>query len=74
MRGEQRSDVPPPVYDLFAVSEHSGGLGGGHYTAVAKSPDSDEWINYNDSYCSRASTDDIVTPAAYILFYKRRYV
>jgi ubiquitin C-terminal hydrolase len=22
-----------PVYDLFAVSHHSGGLGGGHYTA-----------------------------------------
>lgn len=33
----------PPVYDLFAVSEHSGGLGGGHYTAVAKSPDTDKW-------------------------------
>jgi ubiquitin carboxyl-terminal hydrolase 4/11/15 len=26
----------PPVYDLYAVSEHSGGLGGGHYTAMAK--------------------------------------
>ena len=25
-----------PVYDLYAVSVHSGGLGGGHYTAYAK--------------------------------------
>ena len=23
------------LYDLYAVSEHSGGLGGGHYTATA---------------------------------------
>lgn len=23
----------PPVYDLYAISNHMGGLGGGHYTA-----------------------------------------
>eukprot|EP00184_Porphyridium_aerugineum_P008474 CAMPEP_0184692250 /NCGR_PEP_ID=MMETSP0313-20130426/804_1 /TAXON_ID=2792 /ORGANISM="Porphyridium aerugineum, Strain SAG 1380-2" /LENGTH=1268 /DNA_ID=CAMNT_0027150069 /DNA_START=258 /DNA_END=4064 /DNA_ORIENTATION=- len=28
----------PPIYDLFAVSNHFGSLGGGHYTAYAKSP------------------------------------
>jgi hypothetical protein len=32
-----------PIYDLFGVSEHSGGLGGGHYTAVCKSPGTNEW-------------------------------
>lgn len=42
VRGEQMG-ISPPMYDLFAVSEHSGGLGGGHYTAVAKTPDTDEW-------------------------------
>lgn len=26
----------PHVYDLYAVCEHQGGLGGGHYTAVVK--------------------------------------
>jgi len=25
----------PQIYDLFAVSEHFGGMGGGHYTACA---------------------------------------
>ena len=26
----------PPIYDLFAVSNHSGKLSHGHYTAMAK--------------------------------------
>jgi ubiquitin C-terminal hydrolase len=26
------------VYDLYAVSNHFGGLDGGHYTAYCKSP------------------------------------
>lgn len=25
-----------PIYDLYAISNHYGGLGGGHYTAYAK--------------------------------------
>lgn len=25
-----------PIYELYAVSNHYGGLGGGHYTAYAK--------------------------------------
>jgi Ubiquitin carboxyl-terminal hydrolase len=33
----------PPVYDLYAVSQHSGGLGGGHYTAVCKNHIDNNW-------------------------------
>ncbi len=33
----------PPVYDLYAVSHHSGGLGGGHYTATCKNFHNDKW-------------------------------
>ena len=33
----------PPIYDLFAVSEHSGGLGGGHYTACCKNSLDGRW-------------------------------
>lgn len=36
------------VYDLFAVSEHSGGLGGGHYTATARNFKNSTWYAYND--------------------------
>jgi len=65
------------TYDLYAVSEHSGGLGGGHYTAVARNmedlPDaSGEWFAFNDSGVSRSDPRRVVTPRAYVLFYKRR--
>jgi ubiquitin carboxyl-terminal hydrolase 4/11/15 len=39
----QGAELPPPIYDLFAVSEHSGGLGGGHYTAICKTPGTEDW-------------------------------
>lgn len=35
------------VYDLFAVDNHYGGLGGGHYTAFAKNFLTGEWYEYN---------------------------
>ena len=62
----------PPLYDLYAVSLHSGGLGGGHYTAICKNSASNRWFNFNDSYVSSASANDAVTASAYVLFYKRR--
>ena len=33
-------------YDLYAVSNHYGGLGGGHYTAYAKN--GNKWFEFND--------------------------
>lgn len=35
------------IYDLFAVDNHYGGLGGGHYTAFAKNFMTNEWNEYN---------------------------
>ena len=35
------------VYDLIAVDNHYGGLGGGHYTAVAQNFFNKEWYDYN---------------------------
>ena len=36
-----------PVYDLFAVDNHYGGLGGGHYTAFAQNFIDKNWYEYN---------------------------
>ena len=58
-------------YDLFAVSQHFGGTGGGHYTAVCKNFDG-RWYSYNDSSCSSSSPGNVVTSAAYVLFYRRK--
>lgn len=35
------------IYDLIAVDDHWGGLGGGHYTAFAKNFIDGEWYEYN---------------------------
>ncbi len=60
------------TYDLFAVSNHMGGLNTGHYTAYALSPMRGQWIEYNDSQVRAASVSDVVSDAAYLLFYRRK--
>ena len=43
----KQEDGKSPVYDLFAVDNHYGGLGGGHYTAYAKNFLDKIWYEYN---------------------------
>ncbi|XP_043563605.1 ubiquitin carboxyl-terminal hydrolase 4 isoform X1 [Chiloscyllium plagiosum] len=62
----------PCIYDLVAVTNHYGGMGGGHYTAYAKNKIDGQWYYFDDSSVSGASEDQIVTKAAYVLFYQRR--
>ena len=57
-------------YDLFAVSQHYGSTGFGHYTAVCKN--NGKWYSYNDSSCSSTSESDALSSAAYVLFYRRQ--
>ncbi len=33
----------PPLYDLYAVSQHSGSIAGGHYVAVCKNAKNGKW-------------------------------
>ena len=62
-----------PVYDLFAVSNHYGSLGGGHYTAYCKVPGEDgRWHCFDDSSVRPVSESLVASPAAYVLFYRRR--
>ncbi|EGX94391.1 ubiquitin C-terminal hydrolase, putative [Cordyceps militaris CM01] len=69
----EKEDGKSEVYDLIAVDDHYGGLGGGHYTAYAKNFVDGKWYNYNDSSVSLVSDpQSVITSAAYLLFYKRR--
>jgi ubiquitin C-terminal hydrolase len=42
-----KEDGKQDVYDLIAVDDHWGGLGGGHYTAFAKNFIDGQWYEYN---------------------------
>merc|ERR1719193_304849 len=58
------------TYDLYGASMHSGGLGGGHYTAYVQSLVSGDWYHMNDSSASTTRDEDTQSPAAYLLFYR----
>lgn len=61
-----------PIYDLYAVSNHFGGMGGGHYTAFCQMPDNKKWYDFDDSTVTEIDSKDVQSPAAYVLFYHRR--
>lgn len=56
-------------YKLYAVSEHMGCIGSGHYTAHAFT--NGKWYSFNDGVARPCSAHSIHTPNAYILFYER---
>lgn len=70
-------DSIPLLYDLFGVVNHYGRMGFGHYTAHARRWDESgterEWAEFDDENVTNVTnTGSIVSPAAYVLFYKRR--
>ena len=64
----------PQRYKFYAVSEHMGGLGGGHYIAHAAVQDAtggEQWYEFNDSSVSSSTREDAHSQLAYVLFYVR---
>ncbi|XP_038706727.1 ubiquitin carboxyl-terminal hydrolase 8 isoform X1 [Tripterygium wilfordii] len=57
-------------YMLYAISNHYGSMGGGHYTAFVHHG-GDRWYDFDDSHVHPISQDKIKTSAAYVLFYRR---
>ncbi|KAL2945524.1 Ubiquitin carboxyl-terminal hydrolase 8 [Bienertia sinuspersici] len=57
-------------YVLYAISNHYGSLGGGHYTAFIHHGGG-RWYDFDDSNVSPINEDTIKTSAAYVLFYRR---
>lgn len=66
--GEQKESV----YDLAAVSNHHGNLGGGHYTAYGRSSEDGQWYKFDDESTRVVNKENVITDSAYILYYIRR--
>jgi ubiquitin carboxyl-terminal hydrolase 4/11/15 len=66
------STKEPLLYDLYAVDEHLGGLGGGHYRAYAKNFQDGHWYHFDDTHVTNSTAKDSVNSSAYLLFYRRR--
>jgi len=61
------------AYDLYAVSNHMGSMGSGHYTGYAKNPTDQKWYLFDDSVVTGPVEEKVVkSKSAYVLFYRRR--
>ncbi|XP_038137311.1 ubiquitin carboxyl-terminal hydrolase 19 isoform X3 [Cyprinodon tularosa] len=77
--GQKDEMQQPPIYDLYAVINHYGGMIGGHYTAYARLPSDKNsqrsdvgWRLFDDSTVTTVEESQVVTRYAYVLFYRRR--
>ncbi|XP_012778509.2 ubiquitin carboxyl-terminal hydrolase 19 isoform X1 [Maylandia zebra] len=77
--GQKDEMQQPPIYDLYAVINHYGGMIGGHYTAYARLPSDKNsqrsdvgWRLFDDSTVTMVDESQVVTRYAYVLFYRRR--
>jgi len=61
-----------PQYELYAVSNHFGSLGGGHYIAHAKNKKDGKWYRFDDSSVQHIDNSKIKSSSAYMLFYQRK--
>uniref|UniRef100_A0A8C8SLP2 Ubiquitin carboxyl-terminal hydrolase n=1 Tax=Pelusios castaneus TaxID=367368 RepID=A0A8C8SLP2_9SAUR len=57
-----------PVYNLYALCNHSGSVHYGHYTAFCR--DQSGWRVYNDSRVSPLSENQVPSSEGYVLFYE----
>jgi ubiquitin carboxyl-terminal hydrolase 8 len=62
------------IYDLYGICNHSGSVHGGHYTCYVKNAN-DKWYHFNDTNITEVkSTESLITPKAYVLFYRKRII
>jgi len=71
VKGKQNA---PPLYELFAISNHMGNLGGGHYCCQAKNPITEKWHTFDDSQVTETTVEHVKNcqSSAYLLFYKKK--
>lgn len=70
---------PSPIYELYGVCNHMGGLEGGHYTAHCRGSGSSSdgsgstWNTFDDARVSRVNPARVGGSAAYVLFYRLKW-
>jgi ubiquitin carboxyl-terminal hydrolase 4/11/15 len=69
-----KNPTTPTKYNLIAVSNHYGSLGGGHYTAYGQNRLDGKWYYFDDSSVSGSDENSVCTNAAYLLIYLRQDV
>ena len=61
------------IYDLYGVVNHIGDVEGGHYTAFVLAESEKKWYHCNDHIIENVQDPrQIITPMAYVLFYRIR--
>ncbi|CAF1800568.1 unnamed protein product [Brassica oleracea var. botrytis] len=61
----------PQLYELYALTNHYGGMRSGHYTPHIKMRGFNVKNSFDDSHISHINEDDLKSGAAYVLFYRR---
>jgi ubiquitin C-terminal hydrolase len=59
----------PQVYELYAISQHSGSVEGGHYATACRN--FGKWYEFDDISVFPSDEETIIGSEAYILFYRR---
>jgi ubiquitin C-terminal hydrolase len=59
----------PQIYELYAISQHSGSLEGGHYATACRN--FGKWYEFDDISVFPSDEEIIIGAEAYILFYRR---
>jgi len=58
-------------YDCYGIANHSGNILGGHYTSFVKNANNN-WYHFNDTSVQKVEDlNQIISPKAYCLFYRK---
>lgn len=61
-----------PLYDLFAIVNHTGNMDYGHYYSYIKFKNQENFYEFNDSTVLNIGKETTIFPCAYILFYIKK--
>ncbi|KAK3839771.1 MAG: hypothetical protein J3R72DRAFT_370139 [Linnemannia gamsii] len=67
-RPSSQGPPEPAIYDLYAVSNHSGEVSSGHYTACVRDTTSNSWTNFDDTRVSPCDQSVAVVSSPLSLF------